>query len=164
MTQKDELENSTYSELGNQEPCSGKFWRICGIPCCHMIEDKLDKFNSMEAPFKLSYFHHQWHLIVPSAMEKKTEDLNTEELAEQEFESFGTFFKKLPEFRRREIIGNFCKMCNGYYRLKLAGARSVVPNPSGKPIMQFPRTTKTSTQRDMSCFEVEYAIAAHKKH
>ncbi|CAH7671823.1 hypothetical protein PPACK8108_LOCUS6651 [Phakopsora pachyrhizi] len=120
--------------------------RIWWIPCFHMIEEKFNKFKSMEAPFKLSYVYHQWHLIVPSAMGKKTEDLNTEELAEQEFENFGSFFKQLPAFRRRELIGDFCKMCNGYYRLEPAGVKSVVPNP---------RASKTSTQRDMSCFEHE---------
>ncbi|CAH7673234.1 hypothetical protein PPACK8108_LOCUS8109 [Phakopsora pachyrhizi] len=148
----------------NQEPCSGKFWRIWGIPCCHMIEEKINKFNSMEAPFKLSDVHHQWHLIVPSAMEKKTEDLNTEELAEKEFENFGSFFKQHPAFRRRELIGDLYKMCNGYYRLEPAGVTSVVPNPRGRPAIQFPGATKTLTKRDMSRFEVEDAIAAHKKH
>ncbi|CAH7689851.1 hypothetical protein BY996DRAFT_6514292 [Phakopsora pachyrhizi] len=98
---------------GDQEPFSGKFWRIWGIPCCHMIEEKLNKFKPMEAPFKLSDFHHQWHLIVPSAMEKKIEDLKTEELAEQEFKNFGSFFKQIPAFRRRELIGDFYKMFNG---------------------------------------------------
>ncbi|KAI8443317.1 hypothetical protein BY996DRAFT_6552432 [Phakopsora pachyrhizi] len=90
--------------------------------------------------------------------------VNTEELAEQEFEKFGSFFKQLPAFRRRELIADFYKMCNGYYGLEPAGVTSVVPNPGGRPAMQFPGATKTSTQRDMSRFEVEDAIAAHKKH
>ncbi|KAI8458460.1 gamma-glutamyltranspeptidase-domain-containing protein [Phakopsora pachyrhizi] len=99
-----------------------------------------------------------------SAMEKKSEDLKTEELAEQEFEKFGSFFKQLAAFRRRELIGDFYKMCNGYYRLEPAGVTSVVPNPRGRPAMKFSGATKTSTKRDMSCFEVEDAIAAHKKN
>ncbi|CAH7689450.1 hypothetical protein PPACK8108_LOCUS24534 [Phakopsora pachyrhizi] len=129
-----------------------------------MIEEKLNKFISMEASFKLSDFHHQWHLIVPSAMKKKTEDLNTEELAEQEFEKFGSYFKQLPAFRRKELIGDFYKMCNGYYRLAPAGVTSLVSNLRGRPAMQFPGATKTLTKRDMSRFEVEDAIAEHKKH
>ncbi|CAH7667126.1 hypothetical protein PPACK8108_LOCUS1512 [Phakopsora pachyrhizi] len=137
---------------GNQEPCSGKFRWIWGIPCSHMIEEKLNKFKSMEAPFKLSDVHHQWHLIVPSAMKKKTKDINTEELAKKEFESFKSFFKQLPAFRRRELIGDFYKMCNGYYRLEPAG---VVPNPRGRRAMQFPGAKKTLTPRDLSCFQHE---------
>ncbi|KAI8443913.1 hypothetical protein BY996DRAFT_6459950 [Phakopsora pachyrhizi] len=133
---------------GNQEPCSGKFWRFKGFRKSHV-------FKSMEEPFKLSDVNHQLHLIVPSALEKKTEDLNTEELAEQEFKKFGSFFKQLPAFRRRELIGDFYKMCNGYYRLEPAGVISVVPNPTGRLAMQFPGATKTSTQRDMSRCETK---------
>ncbi|KAI8448367.1 hypothetical protein BY996DRAFT_6515622 [Phakopsora pachyrhizi] len=59
--------------------------------------------------------------------------------------------------------GDLIRMCNGYYRIEPAGVTSVVTNPKGRPAMQFPGATKTSTQRNMSHYEVEDAIAAHKK-
>ncbi|KAI8455617.1 hypothetical protein BY996DRAFT_6508141 [Phakopsora pachyrhizi] len=56
---------------------------------------------------------------------------------------------------RIELIGDFYKMCNGYYRLEPAGFTSVVPNPRVRPAIQFPGATKTSTKRNMSHFELE---------
>ncbi|KAI8460126.1 hypothetical protein BY996DRAFT_6520553 [Phakopsora pachyrhizi] len=52
----------------------------------------------------------------------------------------------------RELIGDFYKRCNGYYSLEPASVTSVVPNTRGMPAMQFPGSTKTSIQRDMSPF------------
>ncbi|KAI8443800.1 hypothetical protein BY996DRAFT_6563469 [Phakopsora pachyrhizi] len=107
----------------------------------------------MEESFKLSDVHHQWNLIVSYAIEKKTEDLNAEELAEKEFKNFGSIFKKLSEFRRRELIADFIKIFNGYFRLETAGVTILVPNLRVQPLIQFHEAAKPSTPRDMSGFE-----------
>ncbi|CAH7689805.1 hypothetical protein PPACK8108_LOCUS24949 [Phakopsora pachyrhizi] len=117
---------------GNQEPCSGKF-----------------------SPLKLSDVHHQWHLIVLSAMEKKTEDLNTEELAEQEFENLDPSSSSCQLEEGENLLETSKRCAMGTTGLNLQVLQ---------PAMQFPGATKTSTQRDMSGFEVEDAIAAHKKN